>query len=154
MIEIIQAKTLADIQSAKDIMLKYIDFIEKELGEVLTFQGTDTEFSDFPKSYDVLLLAKVNCKPAAACAIKPFKTGICELKRLYALPEFRGHKLGRLLTEESLKRAKDLGYAEMYLDTNRDLTHANALYESLGFSDIEKYYENPLVCSRYMSRKL
>mgnify|MGYP000621717952 CR=1 FL=1 len=151
-IDIIHAKSLADIQSAKDIMLKYIKFIERELGETLTFQGTDTEFANFPNSYDVLLLAKVDGKPAGACAVKPFNTGICELKRLYALPEFRGHKLGLKLTVESLRRAKALGYSEMYLDTNPDLTHANALYERLGFVDIEKYYDNPLVCSRYMAR--
>ena len=153
-VDILHAKSLADIQSAKDIMLEYLSFIERELGETLTFQGTNTEFSDFPKSYDVLLLAKVDGRPAAACAIKPFKTGICELKRLYALPEFRGHKLGLKLTEESLKRAKALGYNEMYLDTNPGLIHANRLYESLGFTDIEKYYDNPLVCSRYMSRAI
>ena len=153
-IDIIHAKSLADIQSAKDIMLKYLRFIERELGETLTFQGTHNEFSDFPHSYDVLLLAKVDGIPAAACAIKPFKTGICELKRLYALPEFRGHKLGLKLTEESLSRAKALGYQEMYLDTNPSLIHANRLYENLGFADIEKYYDNPLVCSRYMSRTI
>lgn len=153
-IDIFHAQSLADIQSAKAIMLDYIDFIERELGETLTFQGTDTEFSDFPKSYDVLLLAKVDGKPAAACAVKPFKTGICELKRLYARPKFRGHKLGLKLTEESLKRAKALGYNEMYLDTNPGLIHANRLYENLGFKDIEKYYDNPLMCSRYMSRKI
>lgn len=152
--QIIQAKSLADIQSAKDIMLEYISFIERELGETLTFQGTDTEFSDFPNSYDVLLLAKVDGKPAGACAVKPFKTGICELKRLYALPEFRGHKIGLKLTQESLKLAKAFGYTQMYLDTNPGLVHANRLYERLGFADIEQYYDNPLVCSRYMSREI
>ena len=42
----------------------------------------------------------------------------------------------------------------MLLDTNRDLVAANAIYEKLGFTDIEKYYDNPLGCSRYMALDL
>ena len=42
----------------------------------------------------------------------------------------------------------------MYLDTDRGLTHANKIYEGLGFIDIERYYDNPMGCSRYMALKL
>jgi len=33
------------------------------------------------------------------------------------------------------------------------LTHANAIYETLGFQDIEKYYDNPMD-SRFMALDL
>ena len=54
----------------------------------------------------------------------------------------------------SLQKAKSFGYKYMYLDTNPDLVHANKIYEALGFEDIDQYYENPLVCSRYMALQL
>jgi len=148
------AQTADEIAAVKTIFLEYMAFIEDFLGESLNFQGTDKEFADFPNTYDALFLAKVNGEPVAACGLKPFKTGICELKRLYCRPNGRGHQLGLKLTEATLTEARKRGYTEMYLDTDRDLTHANAVYEGLGFEDIDRYYDNPMGCSRYMALKL
>ena len=148
------AQTPEDIAAVKAIFLEYMAFIEDYLGESLNFQGTDKEFADFPATYDALLLAKLSDKPVAACGIKPFKRGICELKRLYCRPEGRGHQLGRKLTEAAIIEARKLDYKTMYLDTDRGLTHANSVYEALGFEDIERYYNNPMGCSRYMALTL
>ena len=148
------AQSANDIAAVKAIFLEYMAFIETYLGESLNFQGTEKEFTDFPNTYDALLLAKINKAPVAACGLKPFKPGICELKRLYCRPEGRGHSLGLKLTEATITQARKHGYKEMYLDTDRGLTHANAIYETLGFKDIERYYDNPMGCSRYMALKL
>ena len=149
-----KAQSKSDIESVKTIFLEYMAFIENFLGESLDFQGTEKEFADFPKTYDALLLAKVNGEPVAACGLKPFKTGICELKRLYCRPNGRGHQLGLKLTQATIIEARIHGYNEMYLDTDPGLIHANAVYEALGFEDIERYYDNPMGCSRYMALKL
>ena len=148
------AQSLGDIAEVKTIFLEYMAFIEDYLGESLDFQGTDKEFSYFPNTYDALLLAKLNGEPVAACGLKPFKPGICEFKRLYCRPNGRGHQLGLKLTQATITEARNHGYKEMYLDTDPGLTHANAVYETLGFRDIERYYENPMGCSRYMALKL
>lgn len=129
-------------------------FIESYLGESLGFQGTEKEFADFPQTYDALFLATLSGEPVAACGLKPFKPGICELKRLYCRPEGRGHQLGLKLTQAALKEARLRDYREIYLDTDRGLTHANVIYETLGFKDIERYYDNPIGCSRYMALSL
>ena len=153
-IEIIEATSSQDVAAVKALFLEYIDFVQDFLGEDLTFQGTEKEFQSFPDIYDVLLLGKLNGIAVAACGIKPFKNDICELKRLYCSPQGRGHKFGEKLTRMSLQKAKSFGYKHMYLDTNPDLVHANKIYEALGFEDIDQYYENPLVCSRYMALQL
>lgn len=148
------AQSVDDVAAVKAIFLEYMSFIETYLGESLGFQGTEKEFADFPSTYDALFLAKVNKAPVAACGLKPFKPGICELKRLYCRPNGRGHQLGLKLTEATITEARRQGYTEIYLDTDRGLTHANAIYEGLGFQDIERYYDNPMGCSRYMALKL
>lgn len=153
-IDITLAETAEDVAAVKAIFLEYMAFIEDYLGESLNFQGTDKEFANFPQTYDALLLASIDGQAMAACGIKPFKPGICELKRLYARPGGWGHKLGYRLTKASLKQAKTLGYQEMYLDTDRGLTHANTVYEALGFTDINMYYDTPIGCSRFMAKKL
>lgn len=153
-IEIITASTQKETDAVKSIFLEYLVFIEEVLGQSLSFQNTEAEFKDFPKTYEALLLAKLDGHPVAACGVKPLKHDICELKRLYCRPEGRGHKLGERLTVASLEKARDLGYKQMYLDTDPALKQACKIYESLGFTDIERYYDNPMGCSRYMALTL
>ena len=153
-ITIINALSDADIADVKEIFLEYMTFIEGYLGESLGFQGIEAEFSTFPQAYETLWLAKLGDVPVAACGVKNHKPGICELKRLYCRPAGRGHKLGLKLTQAAINFARAQGYAEMYLDTDRGLTQANKIYENLGFKDIERYYDNPMGCSRYMALSL
>jgi len=135
--QITRAETPQDIKQVRALFLEYLGFVERYLGQDLSFQGTDKEFADFPQTYDALFLAKLEGRPVGACGLKPFKPGICELKRSLA----------------TLKAAREIGYQDIYLDTDHGLIHANKIYESLGFQDIEKYYDNPMD-SRFMGLKL
>jgi len=149
------ATTPSDISAVKAIFTDYLRFVEDFLGASLDFQGTAAEFADFPKIYDALVLATLGGAPVGACGIKPFRDTICELKRLYVRPQGRGKGCGEALTRAALTAARDHGYATVYLDTNPGLTHANAVYERLGFTDIASYYDNPLGdSSRYMALSL
>jgi len=152
-IRISEAKSGADIAAVREIFLEYLGFVERYLGQDLSFQGTDIEFADFPQTYDVLFLARLDGMAVAACGVKPFKPGICELKRLYCRPAGRGHNLGLKLSTAALNKARSLKYTTIYLDTDHGLTHANAIYEALGFRNIEKYYDNPMD-SRFMGLEL
>jgi len=143
--------TSQEVFSVRAIFEDYLAFIENYLGQSLSFQGTEKEFATFPDIYDALFLAELNGEPVAACGIKPFKEKICELKRLYCRPEGRGHNLGKRLTEMAIDFAKSKPYEKMYLDTDAGLIHANKIYEQLGFTDIDRYYGNPMGCSRYMA---
>lgn len=148
-----RAKTPEDIAAVRAIFLEYLQFVERYLGQDLSFQGTDKEFADFPHTYDALFLATLDGASVAACGLKLFKPGICELKRLYCRPAGRGYGLGLKLSIAALNEARAHGYKHIYLDTDHGLTHANTIYEKLGFTDIEKYYDNPMD-SRFMGLKL
>jgi carbonic anhydrase len=152
-VDIRRATTPQDIAAVKAIFVEYLHFVEAYLGQSLSFQGTEAEFSDFPQTYDALFLARLNGTAVAACGVKPFRPGICELKRLYCQPAGRGHGLGIALSHAAIQAAREIGYKHMYLDTDAGLTHANAIYEQLGFRDIEKYYDNPMD-SRFMGLDL
>jgi len=148
------AHTPEDVNSVKAIFQEYLAFIEDFLCQPLDFQGTEKEFSTFPAVYDFLLLAKLDGKPVAACGVKNFKPGISELKRLFARPEGRGHNLGEKLTIAAMDEARRRGFTEMYLDTDPGLTHAVKIYKKLGYTEIPRYYDNPMGCSLYMKISL
>ncbi|MCU1308617.1 MAG: GCN5-related N-acetyltransferase, partial [Acidobacteriaceae bacterium] len=76
---------------------------------------------------------------------------ICEMKRLYVRPQFRGQRIGQQLIEAIISAARELGYARMRLDTIvGHMDKAIALYPSYGFHEIPSYRLNPVEGVIYM----
>lgn len=146
------------------------------LGIDLSFQDFETELASLPGKYaslnGALLLAFLNkndIEEAIGCiAVRPLPSStatsdssvnnhprnICEMKRLYCSPALRGLGVGRALAENIIGKAEELGYEEMRLDTLPSMEGARRLYHSLGFVDIEAYYETPLGGTIFLSKKL
>jgi ribosomal protein S18 acetylase RimI-like enzyme len=77
----------------------------------------------------------------------------CYLEELYVAPERRGEGHGRRLMETAIRLARERAATTMELGTALGDVAARALYESLGFSNLEKtddpatrmlLYERPL----------
>lgn len=68
----------------------------------------------------------------------PHGPGVCELRKMYVLPEARGFGLGKRLMDRALARAKELGFKRIELDTASRLKEAVGLYKKYGFKEIEK----------------
>ncbi len=128
------------------------------LGFDLSFQDFEQEMADFPDEYSAphgcLLLAFYGEELAGCVALRDFGNGICEMKRLYVKPAFRGLKVGRALTESIIKAGKGLGYTHMRLDTVPFMKEAISLYRSLGFKEIDSYRYNPIEGATYMELAL
>jgi putative acetyltransferase len=58
---------------------------------------------------------------------------ICELQKMYFLPEARGLGIGSQLIQQCLEVAKDFGYEKCYLETMPYMEAAQKLYKKVGF---------------------
>jgi putative acetyltransferase len=63
---------------------------------------------------------------------------ICELQKMYFMPDVRGLGLARELAICAMEHARQRGFRRCYLETTASLTRAIKLYESLGFELIDR----------------
>jgi putative acetyltransferase len=128
------------------------------LAEDISFQNVDDELAGLPGKYarpgGVVLIARDADEAAAAIAYRMVEPGVCEMKRLYVRPAFRGRGLGRELAIELIEHARSQGYRTMLLDTLASMSSARALYRDLGFAPVAPYYDNPLPGVMYMALEL
>lgn len=101
-----------------------------------------------------MLLAIESEQPIGCVAVRKLDVGICELKRLYVKPAYRGKGLGHKLAEAIIAEARAIGYGKMRLDSLRSLSEAAALYRGLGFVEIPPYRYNPLAAAVFMELDL
>jgi putative acetyltransferase len=83
-------------------------------------------------------------------------TGICELRKMYFLPELRGRGAGAVLIRHCLDAAHALGYRACYLETLTGMDAAQKLYEKHGFARIPSALGNTghFGCNRFYLRDL
>jgi putative acetyltransferase len=62
---------------------------------------------------------------------------VCELRKMYFLPEARGAGAGRALMQRCLDAARAAGFRRCYLETLCDMKAARRLYERTGFRLID-----------------
>jgi putative acetyltransferase len=149
-----QAITTEDIVVARELFGEYAAW----LGVDLRFQGFAAELAGLPGLYAPprgrLLLAHAETGTAGCVALRPLDDSVCEMKRLFVRPAFRGRGLGRRLAETVIAEARAIGYASMRLDSLASLVAATKLYESLGFARIPAYYATPLPGTIFMELPL
>ncbi len=75
------------------------------------------------------------------------KESVCELQKMYFLPQLRGKGLGRRLVQQALAFARNAGYRSCYLETTAVLNRATHLYQQLGFRHLESPLGNTGHCS-------
>lgn len=91
------------------------------------------------ESKSLYLVALLAGEVVGGCGLASFNgsSEVCELKKLFILPEGRGHGLGKRLTIACLDYARTQGYQSCYLDTLISMKVAVRLYESLGFDHLD-----------------
>jgi putative acetyltransferase len=150
-----QAESPQQIAQARELFLEYA----QSLGFDLCFQSFDKELAELPGDYAPpegrLLLAECESQLAACVALHKLSSGVCEMKRLYLRPQFRGQGLGRALADRIIAEARQVGYQLMRLDTVEPvMKDAVAMYRKLGFKDIAPYRPNPIAGAMYMELQL
>jgi GNAT superfamily N-acetyltransferase len=158
----------ADIAQVRALMQEYGDYLTQLTGTAagaanICMAGYDEELDALPGPYaapgGALLLAIVDGEPAGCVALKPMASRHgerpIEMKRLWVRTGCRGFSLGRKLVQAALNHAIALGASVAYLDTVPvAMPEANRLYESMGFTPVDRYNANAGPGVAYFKRSL
>lgn len=127
------------------------------------FGPADQEVSCMSQHYhqrlrSIYLVALINNQVVGGCGIAAFNhhQDICELRKLFLLPEARGQGIGKNLLNRSLDYARSMQYKQCYLDTLSSMNAAICLYKKLGFTALNRPLDGAIHhgCDTWMIKSL
>jgi GNAT superfamily N-acetyltransferase len=139
---------------ARRLVEEYAASLRLDLG----FQDFDREVANLAREYGppdgAFLLAEEAGGALGGVGLRRVAEGVCEMKRLYVVPDGRGRGVGRRLAEGMVARGRELGYRRMVLDTLPAMREAQALYVTLGFRPTTPYRFNPVPGASFLELAL
>lgn len=142
-IKIREIKQEDNPQIAKVIRKVLIELGVPKVGTAYEDKTLDCMYETYNKPKSAYFVVDFNGKIIGGAGISKldnYKGNICELQKMYYLPEARGKGLGDIMMKVCLDKAKLFGFKKCYLETLPYMTDAQKLYKKNGFD----YIENPL----------
>ncbi len=97
----------------------------------------DIEHSYFEQGGTFHVFEEKDGSIIGAYGLYPLDRQTCELRKMYLHSSYRGKGLGKLLLEDALSKARQIGFKKMTLETASVLKEAISLYKSYGFVEYE-----------------
>ncbi len=137
-IRLIEKKDNPQIASVIRSVLE--DFNVPKVGTAYADAALDCMYETYQKPKAVYFVIEENDKVIGGAGIAQldnFEGNVCELQKMYFLPEARGKGLGAQMMEYCLTKAREFGFEQVYLETMDYMTQAQKLYKQAGFEYID-----------------
>lgn len=128
-------------QIAKTIRSILIEFGVPKVGTAYADKVLDTMYQHYNITNAAYYVIEKNNEIYGGAGIRQldnFKGNVCELQKMYFLPEARGIGLGKKMMYLCLQKAKEFGFKQCYLETMPYMDDARKLYRKAGFKDLSE----------------
>ena len=135
-----EIKTEDDAQVAAVIRAVLVEMGAPKVGTAYADEALDVMTATYAQNDRAYFVVDDGGKIIGGAGVAPlenFEDAICELQKMYFLPEARGKGLGAKMMAICLEKAKSLGYDKCYLETLPYMTAATKLYATSGFQNLD-----------------
>jgi len=125
---------------ARAIRAILIEYGVPKVGTAYADKILDTLFDAYDIESAIYFVIEKNGKIYGGAGIKQldnYNGNVCELQKMYFLPEARGIGLGKKMMDICLQKATSLGFEKCYLETLPYMEEARKLYRKVGFKDLD-----------------
>lgn len=140
-IRLIEKKDNAQIARVIRSILE--DFNVPKVGTAYADKALDQMFETYQKPRAAYFVVEQNNEIIGGAGVAPldnYDGNICELQKMYFLPQVRGKGVGAQMMQFCIAKAREFGFEKIYLETMEYMTQAQKLYKQSGFD----YIDGPL----------
>ena len=139
---IIREIQVKDNQQVKEVVQTVlVEMGVPKVGTAYEDESLNNMYAEYEKPRTVYFVVEEDKKIIGCAGIAPLKNAnpaICELQKMYFLPEARGRGIGIVMMDHCLNYARSQGYEQCYLETLPYMENAIKLYNRTGFQQLEK----------------
>jgi GNAT superfamily N-acetyltransferase len=150
MIRIQRAETPDDLDAVRALIRAFFRWTMAEIAATdnpAIFAGLETELAALPGRYGpptgCLVLARLEGRPVGCIAFYAHDASTIEVKRMFVLPEARGHGIGARMVALLLSQARSAGFRRVRLSSHHSMHAAHGTYRRAGFRDVPVSAEFP-----------
>lgn len=132
---IVREYTAEDAAAFRDLNLAWVEaFFTVEAEDRAQLEDPQTHILD---PGGAILIAEYNGEAVGTAGLVPgHGEGVLELIKMSARTDVQGKGIGRVLMEAAIAKSRDMGAAQIWLETNTKLAAALALYRKVGFREL------------------
>lgn len=150
MISIQRAETPDDLDAVRALIRGFVRWTMAGIAQTdnpAIFAGLETELAGLPGRYGPptgsLVLARLEGKPVGCVAFYAHDASTIEVKRMFVLPQARGHGIGGRMMELLLAQARAAGFRRVLLSSHHSMHAAHATHRRAGFHEVPIAAEFP-----------
>lgn len=133
-VNIFEMRDEKDAAAFRDLNLEWIE-------KYFEVEPNDRKVLSDPNGYIIskggaIFMAEYNAEIIGTCALVKVNDSTYELAKMAVAPKAQGLKIGYMLGQAIIEKAKALNAKTIYLLSNRTLASALSLYVKLGFKEV------------------
>ena len=132
----------SDEPPGRDLLGELIALLDEQYPGRAVKPGSVTTPDEMVAPGGQFLVGYEDERPVAIGGVRRLEDGVCEIKRMYVVPDARSRGVGRALLKALENAAAELGYTRARLDAGPAQQHSRRLFAGTGYAQIRCYNDN------------